>query len=232
MVSGFVLATTLISEFSAPQEHLDLLRQFLRGAAEEQEFLRAYLECSDEVQQAVRDMFRVLEEPLTSEEQRQMALSTIADALFRNPHKGEYGMDVAESEAEAAAVEPRLQGIVKQMDEEEASFAQRLRKLMEERCITQEELAERIGVGQPAVSNMLNRNCRPQKKTIMKLATALNVSSTVLWPGVEVQRILDAIDRVQEDQVMSATEAEALQAALDRPPSRIEVTRIPVRNRC
>ena len=225
------MATGMISESAPPPEHLDLLRQFLRRSAEEQGFLRAYLECSDEVQQAVREMLQVLDEPSTSEEQWQMAISTIADALFRNPHQGEYGMDLAASKGEAAAVEPRLQAIVKQMDQEEIGFAQRLRKLMDERRITQEELAQRIGVGQPAISNMLNRDCRPQKKTIMKLATALNVSPTALWPGVEVQQILDAIDRVQEDQVMSVPEAEALQAALNRPPSRIEVSRLPVRNR-
>jgi transcriptional regulator with XRE-family HTH domain len=225
------MATGVISEHVPPPEQFDLLRQFLRRSPEEQEFLRAYLECSDEVQQAVCEMLQVLDEPSSSEEQRDMAISTIADALFRNPHQGEYGMDLAASEGEAAAVEPRLQAIVKRMDEEEDSFALRLRKLMDDRRITQEELAKRIGVGQPAISNMLNRNCRPQKKTIMKLATALNVSPTVLWPGVEVQQILDAIDRVQDDQVMSAAEAEALQAALNRPPSRIEVTRLPVRNR-
>ncbi len=225
------MATGVISEHVPPPEQFDLLRQFLRRSPDEQDFLRAYLECSDEVQQAVCEMLQVLDEPSSSEEQRDMAISTIADALFRNPHQGEYGMDLAASEGEAAAVEPRLQAIVKRMDEEEDSFALRLRKLMDDRRITQEELAERIGVGQPAISNMLKRNCRPQKKTIMKLATALNVSPTALWPGVEVQQILDAIDRVQDDQVMSAAEAEALQAALNRPPSRIEVTRLPVRNR-
>ena len=75
----------LISEFVPPAGHLDLLRQFLRRRVEEQEFLRAYLECSDEAQQAVREMLQVLEEPSTSEEQRQMAISTIADALFQEP---------------------------------------------------------------------------------------------------------------------------------------------------
>jgi transcriptional regulator with XRE-family HTH domain len=225
------MATGVISEHAAPPEQFDLLRQFLRRSPDEQELLRAYLECSDEVQQAVCEMLQVLDDPSSSQDQRHRAISTIADALFRNPHQGEYGMGLAASEGEAAAVEPRLQGIVKRMDEEEASFALRLRKLMDDRRITQEELAKRIGVGQPAISNMLNRNCRPQKKTIMKLATALNVSPAVLWPGVEVQQILDAIDRVQDDQVMSAAEAEAMQAALNRPPSRIEVTRLPVRNR-
>ena len=225
------MATDVISEHVPPPEQFELLRQFLRRGPEEQKFVRAYLECSDEVQQVVGRMLQVLDDPSSSEEQRNMAISTIADALFRNPHKGEYGMDLAVSEGEAAVVEPRLQAIVKRMDEEEDSFALRLRKLMDDQCITQAELAKRIGVGQPAISNMLNRNCRPQKKTIMKLATALNVSPTDLWPGVEVQQLLDAIDRVQDDQVMSAAEAEALQAALNRPPSRIKVTRLPVRNR-
>ncbi len=224
------MSASSIAELVPPAGHLELLRQFLRRRAEEQDLLRAYLECSDEAQQAVREMLQVLEEPSTSEEQRQMAISTIANALFRNPPKGEDGMDLAASEGEAAGVEPRRQAILKQMDEE-AGFAQRLRKLMDDRRITQEELAERIGVGQPAISNMLNRNCRPQKKTILKLATALNVSPTALWPGVEAQQILAAIDRVQEDQVMSAAEAEALQAALQRPPSRVQVGRLPVRNR-
>ena len=225
------MATDVISEHVPPPEQFELLRQFLRRGPEEQGFVRAYLESSNEVQQVVGRMLQVLDDPSSSEEQRNMAISTIADALFRNPHKGEYGMDLAASEGEAAVVEPRLQAIVKRMDEEEDSFALRLRKLMDDQCITQAELAKRIGVGQPAISNMLNRNCRPQKKTIMKLATALNVSPTDLWPGVEVQQLLDAIDRVQDDQVMSAAEAEALQAALNRPPSRIEVTRLPVRNR-
>jgi hypothetical protein len=42
----------------------------------------------------------------------------------------------------------------------------------------------------------------------------------------EVQQILNAIDRVQDDQVMLSAEAEALKAALDRPPSHVEVTRL------
>ena len=157
--------------------------------------------------------------------------STIADALFRDPHKGEYGMDLTESEAEAAAVEPRLERIVKEIDKEEDTF-----------CAASSQADGRTphhprGVGGTdwcrATGNLeyAEPELSPSEKTIMKLATALNVSPTVLWPGVEVQQILDAMDRVQEDQVMSAAEAEALQAALQRPPSRIEVTRLPLRNR-
>jgi len=44
------------------------------------------------------------------------------------------------------------------------------------RGLTQAALAERIGVGQPAISMMLSRKCRPQRHTIEKLAAALQMA--------------------------------------------------------
>ena len=52
--------------------------------------------------------------------------------------------------------------------------------------MTQEQLAAKIGVGQPAISNMLNRQCRPQRRTVKRLATALDVSPEDLWPGIDI----------------------------------------------
>ena len=49
--------------------------------------------------------------------------------------------------------------------------------------MTQVELAEKVGIGQPAISMMLNRTCRPQKKTVQKLAAALGVAPVDLWPA-------------------------------------------------
>jgi transcriptional regulator with XRE-family HTH domain len=49
--------------------------------------------------------------------------------------------------------------------------------------MTQEQLAAAIGVGQPAISMMLNRNCRPQARTVKKLADALGVEIEELWLG-------------------------------------------------
>jgi len=48
--------------------------------------------------------------------------------------------------------------------------------------MTQEELAEKTGVGQPAISNMLNRQCRPQHRTVRRFADALGISPEELWP--------------------------------------------------
>lgn len=66
------------------------------------------------------------------------------------------------------------------------SFAEALHKLMRERDLTQERLGELVGVSQAAISNMLNRDCRPQRKTIEKFAEALGVSPRSLWPNYDV----------------------------------------------
>jgi transcriptional regulator with XRE-family HTH domain len=71
------------------------------------------------------------------------------------------------------------------MDQEEASFADRLRSLMEKKGLTQEQLAAKVGVGQPAISMMLQRNCRPQRRTVLRLAEAFGVSPEELWPKVK-----------------------------------------------
>ncbi len=49
--------------------------------------------------------------------------------------------------------------------------------------MSQVELAAAIGVGQPAISMMLSRNCRPQRRTVECIARALEVTPNDLWPG-------------------------------------------------
>ena len=148
-------------------------------------FIRAYLECSDEIQTGIREMLDILHDPETDEDDRHMAIVTLADALFPNFYKGQLGMDLKESEADAVEISDGLREIVSQMDDEEASFATRLREIMKQRNMTQRQLADAIGVGQPAICNMLNRECRPQKRTIHKIASALDVAPTELWPSLE-----------------------------------------------
>ena len=43
------------------------------------------------------------------------------------------------------------------------------------------DLANASGVGQPAISMMLSRNCRPQKRTVIRIAAALGISPGELW---------------------------------------------------
>jgi len=153
-------------------------------------------------------------------------MSTIADALFLRPHKQKYGMDLVASESEATEQVPALGREAQRMDEEEATFADRLRTLLERRTITQTELAERTGCSQSAISHMLNRNSRPQKKTILKLAEALQVAPVDLWPDLEVAVILDAVSEFQQEQELTPAQANAVRDAMDRTPAKVRGRRL------
>jgi len=152
--------------------------EILRAA----KLIGAYLECSDAVQAGIRDMIAILNDPGTDKDDREMAIATLADALLPGLDKGQLGVDLEQSERDEAAEDPQLGQMLRRMDAEEAAFAERLRSLMAQRHITQEQLAARIGVGQPAISNMLNRQCRPQRRTVLRLAEALEVEPAELWP--------------------------------------------------
>jgi len=155
--------------------------EILTGA----KFLRAYLECSDEIQAGIRDMVEILLDPNTDKDDFDMTLFTVADALFPQPHEGKLGMDLEESEQMGASYSEETRTVLEEMDREEDTFAHRLRETMEKQGLTQEALAAKLGIGQPAVSNMLNRQCRPQRRTVRRIAEALGVAAEALWPGLE-----------------------------------------------
>jgi lambda repressor-like predicted transcriptional regulator len=150
-------------------------------------FLRAYLECSDEIQAGIREMLEILNDPNTDDDDRDSTLITLADALFFNPNDGKLGIDLEELEKREAEHSDEARNVVETMDWEEAAFATRLREAMQKEGVNQEELAAKIGIGQPAVSNMLNRQCRPQRRTVLRLANALHVAPDALWPDFKVE---------------------------------------------
>jgi transcriptional regulator with XRE-family HTH domain len=195
-------------------------------------FWGALAECSDAVQEVVVTLLQVVKDPRTTPVERQRALMTIADALFLNPDEedGEYGQDLAASETYAASKVPSLAREVLRMNAQEAKFAQRLRELMGAKRISQQELAERVGCSQPAISQMLHRRCRPQKKTIKKLAEALNVPVRELWPDIEVADKLDAVASFQQDDyVMTDAEARALADTSNKNRPEVRVKSLPKR---
>jgi len=145
--------------------------------------LHAFAECSDVMQEGVKAMLRIVFSEDSTEDEKAMALHTVADILFSNPYKGQLGMDLQESEDDAASEFPEMRDIVDLLNAEESAFADRLRELMEARGLTQCQLAAKIGVGQPAISNMLKRECRPQMRTVARLAEALGVQPSELWPS-------------------------------------------------
>lgn len=177
--------------------------------------LGAIAQSSDATQQTVLRMLDVVKDPATSPDERHQALRTIDDALFPNS---------ATSTSDSPADSP--------IATQEAIFATRLREVMQAKRISQQELAERIGVSQPAISQMLNRSCRPQKKTILKLAEALSVPASDLWPDIEVAEMLDAVASFErDDYVMTQAEAEALSDPPRKNRPQIPAKQLPTRRR-
>lgn len=143
---------------------------------------QAFMEASDEVQQVIRTMAEIVSDDHAEPDEREAAVSTLVEALFPSKHNGNLGIDIDDLRT-VQTDEVKTAGF-KVSDEEELTFSQRLASIMEKKGIGQSELASRIGVGQPAISMMLNRQCRPQRRTIRKIADALNVDATDLWPSL------------------------------------------------
>lgn len=232
------MADTLLPDDQQTVQRLDsvaCLLEWMRSmpAPTRKQFFGALAECSDAIQQVVVRLIVIVKNPQTTPAERQRALMTIADSLFPNSDEsGEYGLDLVASEAGAAAESPALAREVQKMDTQEATFAQRLREIMQAKRISQLELADRVGCSQPAISQMLNRNCRPQKKTILKLAEALNVQACDLWPDIEVAEMLDAVASFQQDDyVMTEAEARALSDTSRPNRPKIQAKSLPTRRR-
>ncbi|HEY1598860.1 MAG TPA: helix-turn-helix transcriptional regulator [Pirellulales bacterium] len=182
-------------------------------------FWIALAECNDEQQAVVSRMLSVVENSQSIPADRQQALLAIADTLGLQSHD-------SQSELELAAPHDAA------VDTQQAAFALRLRELMESKRVSQQELADRVGCSQPAISQMLNRSCRPQKKTILKLAEALSVNPRELWPDLEVAEMLDSVASFQEDDhVMTDAEAAALRDTSKRNSPTISVRSSPKRRR-
>ncbi len=132
-------------------------------------------------------MLDILNDPNTDDDDRDSTLLTLADALFSNPHGEKFGTDLEESEKSEADYSDEARSAIEAMDREETVFAARLRAFMDKEGMTQEQLAAKVGVGQPAISNMLNRQCRPQKRTVLRLAETFGVAPEALWPGFKAE---------------------------------------------
>lgn len=158
----------------------------IQGAAP---LLLAFIECSTELQQHAKEMLTVYLDPETDEDDRFLAASTLADILYPNTHEGDRmpGMDLVEAE-KIARGSPEADAVLTGMDREEETFAVSLEAAMHAKGMTQTDLAKQIGVGQSAISMMLKRQCRPQRRTVQRIADALGVSPEKLWPGFRPSR--------------------------------------------
>jgi lambda repressor-like predicted transcriptional regulator len=146
--------------------------------------LRALQECDPKLREVALELFDQLNSDDLDAEQAYSTTALIAEILFPNGDaKGVPGLDLEEAEKIAPAVDPSAGPLLARMDQQEATFAERFRAAMTEKGITQAELATKVGIGQPAISMMLNRTCRPQRKTVQKIAAALDINPEELWPA-------------------------------------------------
>ena len=146
----------------------------------------ALQECSVELRAEAIRLFEDLQSGELDAYQTRATLALLAEILFPNADgAGLPGLDLEEIESLALDQNPEAAGTLEEMDREEVTFAENLQRLMAERQLTQVQLAEKVGLGQPAISMMLNRTCRPQKKTIRRFAEALGVGPTALWPAFQ-----------------------------------------------
>lgn len=156
--------------------------------------LRAFIECSDTLQSRAKQLIRAMAAPDSDDEDRYLAATTLLEILepYWNESDDYLGMDLEAAnrlvrnhglppEHRDAADCDQAAAELDAMDAEEASFAERLNRLMLDRGMTQSDLAERIGVGQSAIAMMLKRQCRPQKRTVHRIADALGISPSELW---------------------------------------------------
>jgi lambda repressor-like predicted transcriptional regulator len=139
------------------------------------EIRSAFEQCDPAIQDVVTDMAQLAHDSSATPDERQRALYTIVEALFPN-----LAFEFVEGCNRVRAL-PESRAQWEAMRDEEQSFSERLAEVMKQKNVTQEELARQIGVGQPAIANLLNRNCRPQKRTVSRLAAALSVEPQELW---------------------------------------------------
>lgn len=145
------------------------------------QIMRHYIEASDAVRGVINSMCTVINDPAATLDEKDMAVRTLAEALFPSSHDGEPGIDIdALREVQSCTAD---HSPFSQADREEALFSQRLESVMKAQSVTQTELATRLGIQQSAIAMMLQRACRPQRRTVKRMAEALGVAPTDLWPG-------------------------------------------------
>jgi len=148
------------------------------GALFAKVFAEVYLTASDDIKEVIESMSKIVNDPAADEDEQNAALDTLVEVLFPPKHPEELGTDLEEMEDGGSVGAKRVHAT---MARQEATFAEAVLKLMKERGVTQKVLAQKIGIGQPAVSMILSRKCRPQQATVEKIAKALGVEPERIW---------------------------------------------------
>lgn len=152
------------------------LNAYINSDPEVRSFVSAFMECDPQTQEIVKQMMAIICDDSADEDEKDLANETVIEALFPSL------MVECENAYDAACETAGSREAEDSLNHEEAMFADRVRTLMDDRGMKQEELAMATGVSQPAISNILNRSCRPRRATVAKFAEALGVTPQELWP--------------------------------------------------
>lgn len=166
------------------------------------------------VRQTTLEMLRIIEDRDSSPEDRDRACRTIRESLSQAESSEIAGTSL--TRPAQASLRETLPGLESKLDSQESSFWRKVLETLKAKSITQLQLADRLGITQPAVSQMLHRRCRPQRKTIMSLADALGVEPRELWPDLEANDLLDEAAAFQQEQPITDAEAAAIDRTLKR----------------
>ena len=146
---------------------------------------RALAGCHGELREHAFNMLDAINDPEADAMDREFAAITLAEILYPDVDgSGNYvSYDLSATNWATDFDAAEVDAVERELDAEEATFAERLLGVMREQNVTQAALAERVGLHQSAISMMLSRDCRPRKRTVTKLAEALGVEPAALWPN-------------------------------------------------
>lgn len=139
-------------------------------------FLRAFAECSREMQQVALEMSAIIADPSSDDDERTAAFDALMEALFPGA-----AAEILES-YRLALRSPEAIREAEQLRAEELAFAEYVKQQMLAKNLSEAQLSAEAGVSTAALTNILQARCRPQRRTIERFAAALNVKPEDLWP--------------------------------------------------
>jgi len=143
-------------------------------------FWEAYNRASEMIKDVVKSMAFILNDRDADPDEKAAAADTLMEALFPSRMGRQFGADIDQLRAVDAQGQPLVDA---ETEARQHAFASKVRDLMHKAGLTQAALASKLGIGQPAVAMFLRRKCRPQRATIAKIAKALGVTPSEIWPA-------------------------------------------------
>lgn len=208
---------------SAAHENNAFLTEMIQRLPREQQtaFYRSLVGASNRVRTEAKRLMAIMDASDSAPTEKDLAWQELLNRIRLLPGGGwQQPIGLGASKRGSTKEFSRERSKVETLETQEAEFAERLRRIMKAKQVTQAQLAQRIACTQPAISQMLNRKCRPQRQTLDKIATALQIDVRQLWPDIEVADYLDAVaDFGRDGQTMSDEMAMALRDNLPPRPN-------------